>query len=110
MGAFNSRPHELQTTTAGVDPSHFTTLRFRLGGLMIFSTIGPRVYLSWLAFDSRAGIMMIRASEPYSASLPQTALSSLPSLIWEHYGKRNATDADRTSAGRKPLFQGVARP
>jgi hypothetical protein len=86
MGALNSRPHELQTTTAGVDPSHFTTLRFRLGGLMIFSTMGPRVYLSWIAFDSRAGIiMMIRASEPYSASLPQTALSSLPSVIWDWF-------------------------
>jgi hypothetical protein len=54
MGALKSRPHKVQTTTAGVELSHFTTLRFRLGGCMIFSTIGPRVRLSWLAFVSRA--------------------------------------------------------
>jgi hypothetical protein len=48
---------------------------------MIFSANGPRVRLSWLAFVSRAGIAMIQAAEPYPASLPQTALFSLPS-VW----------------------------
>jgi hypothetical protein len=47
-GGLEFRPHRVQTTTTGVARSHFTTLRFRLGGRRIFSTMEPKVCLSGL--------------------------------------------------------------